>query len=164
MKWTVLSLSVCMVLFSSTGCDAVRKLTGRPTSKELEQLREEKLLQEQALLERQKREADSLAQVQKELEEEARKAGALRTGNRVIGTLENKYYVIVGAFKVQSNAENFIKEVKEAGYEAVIVDTENGFHNISVCQTDNLNVALRARKRVLTELFCPTDAWILVNE
>lgn len=149
----------------ATGCDAVRKLTGRPTSSDIERLKVEQHRQqaEQDSL-RQLREADSLSRVQKTLEDEAKDSGAIRPGQKVVGTLDNKYYVIVGAFKVKGNADNFQREVKEAGYDPVVIPTENGFYNISVCQTDDLNVALRARKRALTELFCPEDAWILVNE
>lgn len=167
----LLLILVC-VLPVLAGCDAMRKLAGRPTSEELESHRAMLMQQEEA--EHQRR-IDSLRQVEKRMADSLAILDTLRQmkgtilnpaklGGLFTTKLDYRYYIVVGAFSNRSNAESLLRTAKDKGYVPTIINFRNGFNAVGVCPSDNLNTVYSDLKRVKGESFCPPDAWILVNE
>ena len=169
-RYILLPLLVASVL--ATGCDAFRKLAGRPTASEIE-ARRVAMLQEQQLLEQAR--IDSLERVRKALADSLAVLDSLKQlsgtilnpsamGGLYTTKLDSRYYIIVGAFTYRPNAEKLLSRVQKSGYDATLICFRNGYHAVGLCQTDNLNAALRSLKKVKGEPCCPVDVWILVNE
>lgn len=165
----VLSLSA---LFFLTGCDVFRRLAGRPTAEEVEMMRIELLKEEEA---RHQFKVDSLKKVEKALADSIAVLDSIKQMHgtilnpSVIGglfttKLDYRYYIVVGAFRSRSNAEELLTEVKEAGYSPVLINFRNGFNAIGISPTDDIVGAFHSLKKVQEEKFCPEDVWILVNE
>jgi len=70
---------------------------------------------------------------------------------------EQKYKVVVGAFKVKNNAEHSIKILKEMGYDARFIKTNNEFHKVSIGGFDNKEDALILVEKTRME---GLSAWI----
>ena len=165
-----------------TGCDFFRSLAGRPTSDVIAAKRdslaqvarlEAEEQARQAEAERQRLAAiaaaeqfsrDSLA-----AEEEIRAAKIMvLTPGKLKGLyqteLDKKYYVVAGSFRERQNAEKKLRNVQEAGYEAVLISFRNGFHAIGATPTDSVTVILSSLKQLKDGKICPNDAWILLND
>ncbi|MBR4234247.1 MAG: hypothetical protein IKR96_06950 [Bacteroidales bacterium] len=182
MKKTFLLLVLTAVTGLVTGCDFFRSLAGRPTSEQLalkcDSLAEVARVKAEeearlAALEQQRLAAiaaaeqfsrDSLA-----AEEEIRTSKIMvLTPEKLKGTyntqLERKYYVVAGSFRERPNAEKKLRNVQEAGFEAVLISFRNGFHAIGAAPTDSVTVVLSSLKQLKAAKVCPNDAWILLND
>ena len=178
----ILYVALLLSALALTGCDGFRRLAGRPTSADLAEMQVAVLLRQKA-----ERDAayqpriDSLRQVEKAVADSlaARDSLAaldsLRKMNGMIlkpsamgglytTQLDYRYYIVVGAFTMRSNAEALLDRVQKAGYTGTLISFRNGYNAVGVCQTDHLPTAFASLKKVSTESFCPPDAWILVNE
>ena len=172
-------LIVALSMFVLTGCDFFRTLAGRPTSKDIERIQVESLLAEKSdllaanmLLEKK---CDSL---QKAFSNVTDSLNALDSISQYGGTvlnpttlgglfstkLEARYYVVVGAFRSRENAEKMHKRVEVKGYKPALISFRNGLNAVGVCPTNNIQDAHRALREVKKEKFCPSGAWILLNE
>ena len=170
MKKFLLLLSAISLL-SLGGCDMFRRLAGRPTAKELEQIKVEQLLrQETEHLTR----IDSLKRVEKALNDSIAVLDSIRQlhgtilnpseiGGLFTTRLDYMYYIVVGAFKDRANAESLLTVVKEAGYSPVLINFRNGFNAIGIAPANDLLHVFQSLKQVKKEGFCPDDVWILVN-
>ena len=153
-----------------SSCDLVRKLTGRPTSVEIERLRVQRLLAEKDSLEKSAKVAqDTIAVLTEKVEELQSQANGTvlspaKMGGLFTTKLDYRYYVVVGAFRQRSFAEKLLTRCTDAGYTATLISFRNGFNAVGLSQTDDLNDALRSKKRIEGESFCPPDVWIMVNE
>ncbi|HIZ87136.1 MAG TPA: SPOR domain-containing protein [Candidatus Coprenecus pullistercoris] len=144
----IATLSAALVLL--TGCDFFRSLVGKPTSEDLERMRQEAMEQE-----RLQREQDSIARVRAaELEQEA-----LRQQN-LLDESKGRYHVILGSFKVEGNAEKMISLLRKNGYTPEKIQFNNGFEVVSVAAYDNYRDAVRAMEDVMEYQFCPEDVWV----
>lgn len=162
------SVFVCLVLLvlSVSGCDMFRRMAGRPTSEELE-LKRMEIARRQKEIELmkidQKKQADSLAV----LDSLRRMCGAVLNVSELGGVyttaLDSRYYVVVGAFRKQGNADALISRVSDAGYLPVSISFRNGLNAVAVAPSDRVSDALLSLKAVKREDFCPEDVWILVN-
>lgn len=164
---------ICFVtVLLATGCDAIRKLAGRPTAAEIEAKRIEILEAREAV---HRARIDSLKKVEKALADSLALLDSLKQmkgtilnssaiGGLFTTKLDYKYYIVVGAFTQRANAENLLKQVQKAGYVATMINFRNGFNAVGICNTDNLNQAFLSLKKVHKEKFCPDDVWILINE
>ena len=172
MKRILPIIAVAAVLVLGTGCDAFRRLAGRPTSAEIEAMRVERALAQEAMHQAR---IDSLKKVEKQLADSLAILDSLRQMNGTIlnpskmgglftTKLDSRYYIVVGAMKQRANAEKLLKEVQSKGYVATLISFSNGFNAVGICRTDNLNQAFLSLKKVKEEPFCPPDVWILVNE
>ena len=169
-KFIVLLLGVS--LFVVTGCDFFRTLAGRPTSEQIEMKRLEILRAEQAAaqarLDSIRREQqialDSLAALDSIRQYGGTVLNPARLGGLFATKLEARYYVIIGAFRVRSNAEALLNRARSAGYEPAIINFNNGINAVGLCPCNNIVQAKEALKRVRKEKFCPNDVWILLNE
>lgn len=171
MKKFLLLLSA-LSLLTLGGCDMFRRLAGRPTAKELEQIKMEMLLRQEA---QQVARIDSLRRVEKALSDSIAVLDSIRQlhgtilnpseiGGLFTTRLDFRYYIVVGAFKDRANAEKLLSEVREKGYSPVLINFRNGFNAIGIAPANDLFNVFRSLKRVKTEEFCPDDVWILVND
>ena len=165
-------LAIATVMVLSTGCDAFRRIAGRPTSAEIASMKEQILMEIET---KHQARMDSLRRVEKALSDSLAILDSLRQINGTIlnssrmgglftTKLESRYYIVVGAMKQRANAEKLLTRVQKSGYVATLISFRNGFNAVGICSTDNLNEAFQSLKKVKTESFCPPDVWILVNE
>lgn len=172
MKIKVILLLVAMT-FVASGCDFFRSLAGRPTSKDIENMKIERLRAEEAALQAR---LDSLKNVeQKMLQDSLNALDSIRQiGGSVLNPakygglfatrLEARYYVIIGAFRTRSNAENLLRTAKASGYRPALISFQSGMIAVGLSPVNKLTDALDALRMVKQEPFCPKDAWVLVNE
>lgn len=158
-----------------TGCDAFRKLAGRPTSEDIR----EKRSQIAMLVEAEKHRADSLEAALAAVKAQEK---AWRDLSEVPGSpefvtlsslgglaskdmaLDNHYYIIIGAFKEIANAGKMLKNVTDAGFSGTIINFSSGLNGVGACPSDNLDSILDGMEKLKKEPFYPAEAWILVNE
>ena len=174
-KTLILALALATLLAGS--CDFARRIAGRPTAAQLEQIRQDRIRAEEA---RHQAILDSMEQVKKHLADSiaAREAYLLDSLTQAKGTvlnpakmgglfttkLETKYCIVVGAFRNRDYAERKLKKCNEAGYTGTIISFRNGLLAVSVCPTNDLNEALKTVRQLRGKDICPEDGWILVNE
>ena len=169
-KLMIVLMGVC--LFALTGCDFFRQLAGRPTSEDIEAKRLEIIraqqVAEQARLDsikmEQKIAADSLAALDSIAQYGGTILNPAKLGGLFATRLEARYYVIIGAFRVRSNAEQLLLKAQRAGYEPALISFNTGLIAVGLCPCNNIVEAKDALKRVKTEKFCPKDVWVLLNE
>ena len=172
-----LCFALLLSAFVGTGCDGLRRLAGRPTSADLAEMQAALDLRREA-----EREAaayqtriDSLRRVEQAIADSLAVLDSLRQmrgtilnpsamGGLFTTRLDYRYYIVVGAFTMRSNAEALLVRVQKAGYTGTLISFRNGYNAIGICQTDHLPTAFASLKKVRTEEFCPPDVWILVNE
>jgi len=175
MKRTLIIALALVTLVSS--CDFVRTLAGRPTSSQLEQMRQQRMAAEEARhqatldsMDRvQKHMADSLEALEKYLLDSLTQAkGTVLNPSKLGGLyttkLDAKYCIVVGAFRNRYYAERKLKECNAAGYTATIISFRNGLLAVSVCPSNSLAETLKTLKELRGKGVCPPDSWILVNE
>lgn len=145
----IVTLMAAAVLF--TGCDFFRSIVGKPTSKDIERMKQETL--EQA---RRQREQDSINRV-RALELEQAKAEAAKN---LLDESAGRYHVILGCFKVEGNAEKMNALLEKNGYSPKVIRFNNGFEVVSVAAFDNYREALKDMESIMEYPFCPEDVWI----
>ena len=175
MKRSLIIALALVTLVSS--CDFVRTLAGRPTSAQLEQIREQRMAAAEARhqatldsMERvQKHMADSLEALEKYLLDSLTQAkGTVLNPSKMGGLyttkLETKYCIVVGAFRNRYYAERQLKECNAADYTATIISFRNGLLAVAVCPSNSLAETLKTLKQLRGKGICPPDSWILINE
>lgn len=175
MKKTFILLALCAIMF--TGCDFVRKIAGRPTSAQVEAIRQDRIRQEeqqhQARLDSmralQQHMADSLAALEEYLLDSlSHSKGILRSTSNLGGLdaseLDSKYFVVVGAFRDSANARRKQSACYDAGYPAQIVRFRNGLNAVAVCPSSSLAELMGKWKELKKNPVCPQDSWLLVNK
>lgn len=171
MRKSILLLIVASV-FAVTGCDFFRSLAGRPTSEDIQAKKIEIQLAEQAMLQARldslKREQQIVQDSLAALDSIAQYGGTIlnpaKLGGLFATKLEARYYVIIGAFGVRSNAEKLLLRAQNAGYEPALISFNNGLIAVGLCPCNNIVNAKDALKKVKGETFCPKDVWLLLNE
>ena len=102
-----IAIILAVLMMTVTGCDFMRVLAGRPTSKDIENKRLEIIKAEEAALQakldsmrlqEEKRVADSLAAMQALVSTGVVLSGPERLGGLVAESLPSKYHVVAGAF------------------------------------------------------------------
>lgn len=172
MKRQVL-LFLAVAVFAVSGCDFFRSLAGRPTSEDIEMKKIEILRAEEAALQAR---LDSLKNVEQKMMQDSLNAldsirqiggsvlNPAKYGGLFATRLEARYYVIIGAFRTRTNAENLLRTAKEKGYRPALISFQSGMIAVGLSPVNKLTDALTELKKVKKEPFCPKDAWILVNE
>ena len=148
-------------------------LAGRPTSEEIEERRLEILRAEEAELQAR---LDSLRNVEIKMHMDSLNAldsirqlgGSIlnpaRLGGLFATKLEARYYVIIGSYRMRTNAEIMLKTAAGRGYEPALISFRNGMIAVGLCPNNNIVDALESLKKVKEEAFCPSDVWVLLNE
>lgn len=152
MKAFRLISTLMVALMLVTGCDFFRSLVGKPTSKELEQMKREAV--EQA---RKQRQLDSINKAKALALEQAK---AAEENKNLLDESAGRYHVILGSFKVEGNAEKMYALLEKNGYTPMVILFNNGFEVVSVAAYNNYRDALKAMNDVMEYEFCPEDVWI----
>jgi hypothetical protein len=172
-----LILSLAALLLN--GCDFVRTVAGRPTSKDLEVKRS--TIERAREAARYQARLDSLEQVKARVADSlaALDARLLDSLSHTKGTvlksiklsdlntdgLSARYFIVIAAFRDPANAERKRAKCVEAGYaDATIISFRSGLLAVAVCPSDSLNETLRKLRELRGNGICPKDGWILVNE
>ena len=130
-----------------TSCDFVRSLAGKPTSKDIERMRIEAQAKKQRQLDSiNKAKADSLARI-----------AAMEAEKKA---LKDRFYVVLGSFKVQGNAERMYQFLEKNNYTPRTIRFKNGFELVSAASTNNLQEALKIMDELLVFEYCPDDVWV----
>ena len=146
MRLLRLSAILLTAFLTLSSCDAVRSMLGKPTSQDIEVLKQElAALKEQARQDSVAAEAERLA-----AEQEA-----------ALHQLPARYYVAMGGFKVPSNAVNYKAYLESQGYDITAVRFRTGYDVLLADGTDDLREALRSMHKFMRyEKTCPEDIWI----
>ena len=174
-----------MAMLAVAGCDFLRKVAGRPTSDDLEIKRVEiaRVEKDKAEAAREQERRDSIEaaresarmSVEYAKQDSLNAASALRKKECVLyglsslkglasGKLDHRYYVIVGSFRDEANADRFIRKIAEdPAMQPVKVHFRTGMIAVGVCPCNNIVDLPSIVDEVRTRSFCPKDAWILVN-
>lgn len=130
-----------------TSCDFFRSLAGKPTSKDIERMRIEAQAKKQRQLDSiNKAKADSLARI-----------AAMEAEKKA---LKDRFYVVLGSFKVQGNAERMYQFLEKNNYTPRTIRFKNGFELVSAASTNNLQEALKIMDELLAFEYCPDDVWV----
>lgn len=165
-------LLVMFMLVVFTGCDFLRAVAGRPTSKDIENKRieiikaEENALQarlDSIRLEKEKAVADSLAALDSLAAYGVTITGPDRLGGLAGTVLESRYYIIVGAFRESANAGKLFDVASEKGYAPVLISCRSGMTAVAMCPADSITEIEDSYRKLRKESFCPKEAWILVS-
>lgn len=164
-------LALLFFTFFATGCDALRSLAGRPTSAEIETMREaivrhkevEDSLRKERLEETRvakKEEADSIASVEGLRKVPRFDAESLGFSERP----SKRFYIMVGTYAHEENANAAADLMTSKGYHAELISYRSGKKAVGVCGSNKIGRLYESYKRFSEEPFCPKGAWILVNE
>ena len=168
----IILLMMLASLFTLTGCDFFRTLAGRPTSEDINAIKIQRQLAQQAI---EQARLDSLRHEQEIVKDSLSAVDSIkqyggsilnpsRLGGLFATKLEYRYHVIIGAFCVRSNAEALLVKTQKLGYKPLLINFNNGLTAVGLCPTNNIVDAKNALKKVRSESFCPKDVWLLLNE
>lgn len=80
-----------------------------------------------------------------------------------LGTEYKPYYLIVGSFNRQRNAERKVEKMKNAGYTAEILKNREGFFRVAIGGYDKANQAVSDYDSFLAK-YPNEDIWLLINK
>lgn len=143
----ILALLAAVLLLQ--GCDMVRGGLGLPTSKDIEQMKQELQEKEQQELQR-----------LKELERAAFVEDSIRQAQQVQHPEIQGYHVIIGSFKDYRNAEALMAFVKKQGYNPLQIELKNGYMMVSLGQMETLSSAVKLMEKIEQNEECPYDVWV----
>ena len=171
-------LLLVIPILTLSGCNFFRRAAGRPDSGELVAVKAEvtrRIAAERDSIARVKAREDSLKAERERAEDSLRVwesvralAGNVRTAASLGGIAgsgaSGRYYIVLGSYKMESNARSLAAKASDAGYRAELVRMKNTLTIVAVDSSDRIADILRSLRRVRLEKFCPEDVWILVNE
>ncbi len=150
MKMKKIFILIALFAFLGTGCKYFNKKpkvdpVAMQKAKEDSIKRAQELEAEQVRLALEQARQDSLAKVQ-EYESKFR------------------FHVIIGSFKVPSNATNWEQEVRGMGYNSTkILHAKNGFDLVSIAAYDTYSKAFNEIERINADKEEPIELWIYEN-
>lgn len=72
---------------------------------------------------------------------------------------KNGYYLIANCFKLEENANEFVKEMTNLGFQSEVVDFVNGLHRVSIASTTDEEKLAQLKEQVVSKGI--TNFWIL---
>ncbi|MCW3788314.1 SPOR domain-containing protein [Plebeiibacterium sediminum] len=75
-----------------------------------------------------------------------------------------KYYVIIGSFKVLSNAKTYKSTLIEEGFTPVILENENGLYRVSVAAYNDEMDARNKVGMIRNQYEKYNDTWLLIRK
>ena len=146
------------VVVAVTGCDFFRRLAGRPTSADIEAIRE-------AILEREEAKAATLdtSATIKAPEVSATPTEPPKAAEAGAPSKDGKkrYYIIVASFSQKDNAVKCAERMATRGYPGELISFKGGYTAVGICGTDDEAQAKENLKEVKRQDFCPSGVWIL---
>ena len=161
------------LILSVSSCDLFRKMVGRPTSKDIAELKvridaeqREASAKKEAELQavRDSVEAfrrDSLAMAEAVSRREFVVAGTDLISGSAKQALPGRYLTVIGAFREDANAGKLAAAAQAKGHEVVIIRYCNGCMAVALDPEDELIDAYRAFQRAKEDGVCPKDAWVM---
>ncbi len=153
MKKIFLLLSL-LLLVSMSSCEWIgTTFLGRPSKAELAKI---------AALEQHRK--DSIAEVERaataavEMERQ-READSLRKTQEVKSLQGERFHIVLGCFKVPSNATRMIERLQKEGFAPQKFEL-NGFECISAASFKTKDAAYHEIYRIMMEDYCPEDFWL----
>ena len=174
------------------GCDFLRILAGRPTSREIEEKRRaimlmdrveaqepedtvaltavrEPAVEQPAVQETQPATEPAKAPETKQEVKQAAAPGGIRVSTRKADLFAEprptyRYYVMIGTFGSRDNAVRLSGKAGEAGYPVSLLPFANGMTAVGVCPSDDFGDICASLEKLRKESFCPKDACILKIE
>jgi len=164
-------LALALVACASS-CDTFRRLAGRPTSKDIEEMKvrieAERKSEEDSLRTLEIKRLAAAEAAADSIAADARlRASGYRLQNKavldsqVVTPLEHTYYIIIGAFRNENYAAVSFEKIKAAGFEPCYIEFASGLKAVALTGVDSLSAALDLRDRIAAETFVPKEAWIL---
>ena len=151
------------VVLTTTGCDFFRKLAGRPTSTDIEAMRQAIALREEAKV--QAAQSDSIQVVPDTVaaKPEVKPAPAKETVSSSSQANDGKkrYYIIVASFSKVENAERCAERMAGRGFPGELLKFKGGYTAVGVLGTDDMQEAQASLKELKRQDFCPQGVWIL---
>ena len=151
------------VVLTTTGCDFFRKLAGRPTSTDIEAMRQAIALREEAKV--QAAQSDSIQVVPDTVaaKPEVKPAPAKETvsSSSQANDGNKRYYIIVASFSKVENAERCAERMAGRGYPGELLKFKGGYTAVGVLGTDDMQEAQASLKELKRQDFCPQGVWIL---
>jgi len=72
-----------------------------------------------------------------------------------------KFHVIIGSFKVPTNADDWQQEVIKMGYnDTKIIDSDNGFKLVSIGSYETYSLAFNEIEKINEGKETPTELWV----
>lgn len=144
-------LFIMLATFIGTGCKYFKK-TKKVDPIALQKAKEDSIAKAKAFEEEQKRIAEEQAR-----QEELRKQQEYEATYR--------FHVIIGSFKVPSNATSWEEEVHKLGFNKTkILDSPNGFKLVSIGQYDSYSKAFNEIERINSDRPDePLEMWVYEN-
>ncbi len=75
--------------------------------------------------------------------------------------IKNKFYLIVGSFKVINNANKLNKQLLKDGFSPEVLKEENGYHRVALCSFTTKDTAVKKLKKVQSEKKEFPGIWLL---
>ena len=156
------------VALTVTGCDFFRRLAGRPTSVDIEAMREVIKSREEARQAAEAASPDSLPKADT-VSPAAPAAGssAVKEQDKVVDSApasadgKKRYYVIVASFSKVENAGKCAERMENRGYPSELLKFKGGYTAVGICGTDDEQEAKESLKELKRQDFCPQGVWIL---
>lgn len=177
---------ILVAMASLTGCDFLRVVAGRPTSKDIERKRIEIIRAEEAAiqarldsiarveaeaLERQRREKeDSVAALAYIADNQIVVINATRLGGISSDELpdsvgEGYYRVVLGSFRDRRNAVSLCGRLSKLGdFNPHLITFRNGMVAVAASPVEKVQDVVRGMKELKNQPLCPDDVWILKCE
>ena len=127
MKTLKLFSLLAAVALLAGGCDFIRASLGKPTSADIQAIRDRIAMEEEAA---RKAEADSIANAQLMAQEQEK--ALLYSGNPA-----GRYNILSGAFKDSVNAVARMDEIRAKGYDARLLRMRSGYMAVIVFVSDD---------------------------
>lgn len=118
---------IAAVTLLTGGCDFIRASLGKPTSADIQNIRDARARAEEEAC---KARADSIANVQRLAEEKAK--ADLYSGNPV-----GRYNILSGAFQDSAHAVARMEEIRAKGYDARLLRMRSGYMAVIVFVSDD---------------------------
>lgn len=142
MKLRIFALGLVPLLFLAGSCDFVRASLGKPTSADIQAVRERLAAEEQARI-------DSALRAAVLLEEQKR-------AERYSGIPQHRFNVLAGTFKDSLNAISVLDELEAAGVEARLLSIRGGRTSVTLFSSDTNSVALSRMRELASD---PSFRW-----
>lgn len=81
-----------------------------------------------------------------------------------IDNSNNKFYVIIGSFKVLNNARNYKNSLLNEGFTPVILENESGLYRVSVAAYNIENDARDKVDVIRSQYEQYSDTWLLIRK
>ena len=144
--------AVVMVALLLCGCDWTKKQLGMATSEDIARMKLE--IEQQAAREKRIKDSIEMARL------DSARVAQEQAQSLPYARLDKKYYVVLGSFKKDFNAENMVSALTNAGYTPVRIALKNGFDMVAAIGCDGYSEAKKELKNIEDNDLCPYDVWI----